>query len=63
MYYCMQLEIGEYWIYTNLNIRCWDSKHLLWSLLVGIPSMLVYVIGFPVLAFMILHKKRNLLED
>lgn len=46
-----------------MDYDCYSSEHLLWAALIAIPMMIVWVIGFPILAFIILYKKRHTLEE
>jgi hypothetical protein len=46
---CREIEDGEYWLQSDLNIRCWNQTHYLYSLFVSFPSILVFGLGFPLL--------------
>ena len=44
-------------MYEDYSMECWIGTHLKWVLLASIPSLAVWGIGAPMLAF--LHLKRN----
>jgi hypothetical protein len=43
----MQLGSKELWMKEELDIRCWESKHLDYVKYVGVPAMIIWVIGIP----------------
>lgn len=61
LYYCMELELGEYWLYTDMDIKCWERSHLFKSLLIGIPSIIIWIIGLPLLT--LLYIRRNMIRS
>jgi len=63
LFYCVELDPGEYWLYRDLQIRCWTGDHMLWALAIGIPMILVWVIGAPLVGIIILTKHRRHLND
>eukprot|EP01017_Pseudomicrothorax_dubius_P005426 TRINITY_DN11367_c0_g2_i2.p1 TRINITY_DN11367_c0_g2~~TRINITY_DN11367_c0_g2_i2.p1 ORF type:complete len:245 (+),score=42.23 TRINITY_DN11367_c0_g2_i2:65-799(+) len=50
---------------STWDIRCWQGDHLIWVCLLGIPSILVWLIGAPIYLFFKLRSlyKENKLED
>ena len=42
---------------------CWEKRHLENVWLIAIPGFLIYGLGLPLLAFRLLHKRRDSLED
>jgi hypothetical protein len=46
-------------MYADLNMRCWNETHIKWSLWIGIPSLLFWVIGAPLTAYIILKKNKH----
>ena len=58
LYNCYELDYGETWMIDDLQIRCWKTEHLTWSLIIGIPIFIFWVIGLPLLALRILLQKR-----
>ena len=43
--------------------KCTDSSHLLWRNLLGVPSVIVYIVGLPAVAMLALYNHRNRLDD
>ena len=48
---------------SDLSIKCWTDDHIKYSMLIGVPFTLFYIIGFPLLIFHTLFKKRATLND
>jgi len=42
-----------------MALPCWDSKHLKYVFAVGIPAMVIWVFGVPLLCLAILFKHRR----
>ncbi|CDW76658.1 UNKNOWN [Stylonychia lemnae] len=62
LYFCMQLDEGEYWLQADLEIKCWTGPHLSWCLGLGLISILVWTIGSPILTFIHIRKNRQKLQ-
>ncbi|CAG9324295.1 unnamed protein product [Blepharisma stoltei] len=60
---CKEINSGEYWLYADLGIRCWDYNHLFYVLLFALPTINIWVIAVPALCLIKLVKNRNKLED
>ena len=56
---CRQLNKGEYWLNSALNIRCWDRLHTRYSLIVALPSLILWGTLAPMLALLALISHRN----
>lgn len=48
---------------VDLDIECFSGEHLKWCALLGIPIVLIWTIGCPVLVFIILFKNRHSLNE
>lgn len=46
---------GDY-LYMATELKCWEGLHALYLFAVGIPHVLLYVFGLPIIAFIILHR-------
>ncbi|CDW87604.1 UNKNOWN [Stylonychia lemnae] len=55
---CRDID-GQQRVYDDLEILCWDKSHQFYSYFVALPSILVWGIGLPILALIILIKIRN----
>ena len=60
---CYEIDTGELWLEADLDIECWSSLHKKWFFSVGIPLLIFWVFGMPLLAFAILFKNRKTLDD
>ncbi|CAG9324277.1 unnamed protein product [Blepharisma stoltei] len=63
MFSCKEINSGEYWLYADLGIRCWNDHHLLYALLFALPTISIWVIAVPALCLIKLVKNRAKLED
>lgn len=46
----------------DMNLECWKSSHLVWSLGLGIPMLVVWIVLMPLLALFFLTKNRGKLD-
>ena len=60
---CSELLPGEFWLASNLSIRCWNSKHVGNLLSLALPGILVWVVGLPTLTLVILVSHKRQLSD
>jgi len=49
LFACRSLDNGT-WMQEDLSLQCWQGRHLFFALALGLPSLVVWVLGFP-LAF------------
>ncbi|CAG9326024.1 unnamed protein product [Blepharisma stoltei] len=56
---CREIDVGEFWLVDNLEIRCWDDNHLFYIFAVSIPSIIVWGIGIPTVSLFFLWKNRR----
>ena len=56
---CRELNPGEYWLDSALNIRCWDKLHTRYALLVALPTLVLWGTLTPLLALLVLISGRN----
>jgi hypothetical protein len=59
---CQAIEAGEYWLIDNLDIRCWDTTHVAYSILVALPVILIWGIGVPTLIWIYLARHKHDLD-
>ena len=62
MFNCMEIE-GVSYLISDFSIECWSPYHIRTNILITLPIVLVWVIGFPVLVFILLYKNRFVLDD
>lgn len=58
MFNCMELAPGEYFLISDLQIKCWDSEHLSYTLAVAVPSLMVWCVATPGLLFVFMRKNK-----
>jgi hypothetical protein len=52
-------KIADTWyLKEQLEEECWSTNHMLWVVVCGIPMLLLYVVGIPASAFLILYRNR-----
>ena len=59
---CREIEPGERWLLTNHDIRCWEGEHMFYTVVVILPSIIVWGCGIPIVFLGILYKKRGVLN-
>jgi len=55
---CFEIAPGEYWLLDDLNEQCWEGDHLAYFQYVSIPSMLIWIIIFPMLCLIFLMRNK-----
>lgn len=59
---CKTIE-SEQRLSRDMQIPCWQERHLIWSIGWGVPMMLVWVFGFPIAGTLFLFFRRKKLEE
>ncbi|CDW79044.1 UNKNOWN [Stylonychia lemnae] len=57
MFYCIELDKGQLWLQTDLQVKCWEGDHLKFSLLIGLPLLVFWAILIPLVGFIFLRKQ------
>ena len=52
------IEISVY-LRKDVQLECYTPQHWAFSLLVGLPGVLLYVVGTPVITFFVLYQRRH----
>ena len=63
LFNCYEVDKGEYWLFKDLSIRCWQGSHPGYAFGLGIPMILFWIIGLPVTGFFIIRHFRNRLDE
>ena len=63
MFNCIELNSGEYYLTQDMSIECWKTEHLIYSLTVVIPSILIWCISIPIILVIILYKNKSKLSN
>ena len=61
-YNCKDID-GDLYVYTDMSIRCWGGSHTFWSYTVAAPSIVVWGLGIPFFALVLMYRDRNRLEE
>jgi len=59
----IKVDESEYKVRVDLDIGWFSFKHIFWCAVLGIPIILVWTIGSPLLAFFLLYRNRNKLNE
>jgi hypothetical protein len=65
LFSCKQLGVGDddFYLTQDMQIRCYTPEHIAWMITLGIPMLVVYVVGIPFFVFYLLHKHQRKLHD
>lgn len=59
---CRLIQPGEWWLRDNLSLRCWDAEHLRVALGAALPAILLWGVGIPLGAGLLLKRQRRRLK-
>ena len=54
---------GESYLALDMSLQCWSGDHNFYAKAFGIPIILIWILGLPMLAFFILFRKRHKLGE
>jgi hypothetical protein len=57
LFKCIDVD-GESRLKIDLEIGCWTPYHQIFAYAVALPSLIVWGVGLPILAFILLTNKR-----
>lgn len=60
---CRELLPGQFWLVSNLAIRCWDREHVQGIVTLALPGIAVWVVGLPTVCLLVLIAKKSKLSD
>ena len=63
MFNCSELDPDEMFLSDNLSIPCWKNEHLIYTLAVALPSLLVWCILIPFGLLIFLRRQRAVLGE
>ena len=57
---CQEIETHEYWLVSNLDIRCWHSEHHFYSVHVALPGLILWGLFAPgfILGFILKYRHK-----
>ena len=62
MFKCYEVD-GVNYLERDFTLECWTSDHITWALGLGIPMIVLYVLGIPMLGLCILRVNKAKLEE
>lgn len=64
IYNCVDVFSDSHtYLAIDMNIQCWSGDHSYYAKNVGIPIIVIWIVGLPALALIILIVKRKALND
>ena len=63
LFECQYIEDSDYKMKAYLGFDCYDSQHTFWIFILAVPSLIIWVVGIPLFAFIVLLYHRNNLES
>jgi hypothetical protein len=62
MFQCIEIDKKVSVVKIDTEISCFSDEHLKWCILLGVPIIIVWVIGMPMVGLRILIRYRKSLE-
>ena len=59
---CINVD-GDLRLKNDLEVMCYKGEHIFWALGVGVPSIVVWGMGIPLFALILLIKERKIIES
>ena len=61
LFTCVEIGgLNKWYLSTDLQVECWMGYHQTMVLLLGIPQLIVYIIGLPVAGFVVMYHSTQL---
>ena len=54
LFKCYDFDFDVKRLYIDMSLKCWGKEHLIFTLAVGVPILLVWVLGVPLSGFLLL---------
>ncbi len=58
LFQCVDID-GEMRLKVDLEIVCWSTNHKLFAYVIALPSLIVWGLGFPILAYILLKINKS----
>jgi hypothetical protein len=58
---CKDID-GDKFVLVDMTIKCWDTAHSFWSYSVAMPSIIVWGLGIPFFALVLMTRDRHQLD-
>jgi hypothetical protein len=59
---CITIDDVEY-LKSDFNTVCWTSEHYFLLYALALPILMVWVIGYPIMVFVLLRKNRSKFDE
>jgi hypothetical protein len=60
MFSCLEIfQDGDSYLALDLDVKCWSGQHNVYSKAFGIPILIVWIIGLPLIALIALFRRRQ----
>ena len=63
MFNCREVDPGQFWLNSYLNIRCWDALHYRYAMAAALPGVVLWGICTPAGALVFLVRYRKMLDS
>ena len=63
MFNCKEVQLGEFWLTSYLNIRCWDTLHYRYAMAAALPGIVLWGALTPAAALITLIAHRTQLDQ
>ena len=60
---CIEIESGETWLLEDLDIQCWQGHHNEYAYGIALPGLIIWTIGIPIFALLILVRYKRSLNE
>ncbi len=58
LFNCIELDTNEFWLNNDLQVRCWQGGHLNYSLGIGLPAILIWIILIPLIGLALIRRNK-----
>ncbi|CDW77569.1 UNKNOWN [Stylonychia lemnae] len=59
LFFCIELDKGEYWLQSDMEVNCFDGQHIKLGLLIGLPIVLIWLIILPLKTLWLIFNQRE----
>ena len=63
LFECQRIEDDVYKMKAHLDFDCYSPDHITWIMVIAMPSLIIWVIGVPLFAFIVLSINRHSLDS
>ena len=61
LFMCTEIE-KKFYLRKDVQLQCFTSQHYIFTMCVGLPGVLIYVVGTPAITLWILYRRRHKLN-